>query len=477
MHKNICRFLAVTLGCALLGGCALTPSATNAPVTITVWHYYNGAQMDSFSALVDEFNATRGKELGIVVANYSQGSVTDLAASVTSAARKDVGAPALPNIFAAYADTAYDLDQMGVVANLTPYLSEEELALYVDGYLEEGYFSDGTLKIFPVAKSTEVLLINQTDWQHFADSSGASLANLLTCEGVTTTAKAYYEWSDALTPEIANDGKAFFGRDAFANYMLIGARQLGCELLAVQNGVCTLNYDKTVIRTLWDNYYLPMVAGWFAEDNRFRSDDVKLGEIIACVGSTSGSTFFPTSVTVSDTESYPIQTLAQPAPIFADGEAFAVQQGAGMVVTQAEEAEIAASVEFLKWFTDSQRNATFSVESGYLPVSKQASTQEFLEAAMDAAGTTGLLRNVLEVGAQTTRSHTMYTSGAFAQGAAARALLNSAMPDKAKADRAEFLLLLEQGADYDEALAGFASDENFDAWYTETLHALQQLCG
>lgn len=475
MHKNICRFLAITLGCALLGGCAAAPPRE--PVTITVWHYYNGAQMDAFSTLVDEFNATRGKELGVVVANYSQGSVTDLAASVTSAARKDVGAPELPNIFAAYADTAYELDQMGVVADLTPYLNEEQRALYVDGYLEEGHFADGALKIFPVAKSTEILLLNQTDWQRFADDSGAGLDALQTCEGVTATAKAYYEWSDALTPDIANDGKAFFGRDAFANYMLIGAQQLGCEILSVQNGVCTLNYDKAVVRTLWDNYYLPMVAGWFSEDNRFRSDDVKLGEIIACVGSTSGSTFFPTSVTVSDTESYPIQTLAQPAPIFAGGEAFAVQQGAGMLVTQAEEAEITASVEFLQWFTDAQRNAAFSVKSGYLPVTKQASSQEFLQAAMDEAGTTGLLRSVLEIGAQTTRNHTMYTPGAFAQGTMARALLNNAMPDKAKADRAELLALLEQGADYNETLAAFASDENFDAWYTETLTALQQLCG
>ena len=37
------------------------------------------------------------------------------------------------------------------------------------------------------------------------------------------TAGAYYDWTDAQTPE-PDDGKALFGRDAMANYMLVGAR-------------------------------------------------------------------------------------------------------------------------------------------------------------------------------------------------------------------------------------------------------------
>lgn len=35
------------------------------PVTIEVWHYYNGAQQDEFNRLVREFNKTVGKERGL----------------------------------------------------------------------------------------------------------------------------------------------------------------------------------------------------------------------------------------------------------------------------------------------------------------------------------------------------------------------------------------------------------------------------
>ena len=49
-----------------------------------------------------------------------------------------------------------------------------------------------------------------------------------------------------------------------ANYMLVGARQLGDTLFKVQDGKMTLNFDKDVARKLWDNYYVPFVKGWFA---------------------------------------------------------------------------------------------------------------------------------------------------------------------------------------------------------------------
>lgn len=49
------------------GDKATSSPSSEEPVTITVWTYYNGEQFESFSALVDEFNATTGKENGVTV--------------------------------------------------------------------------------------------------------------------------------------------------------------------------------------------------------------------------------------------------------------------------------------------------------------------------------------------------------------------------------------------------------------------------
>lgn len=271
------RILALLAGAAMLS-CTFTSCSAQKqdPVTITIWTYYNGKQLESFNAEVKNFNDTVGKEKGITVESYSQGSVNDLEANVMNAAEGKVGADPLPNIFSAYADTAYALDQMGMVVNLKDYLSDEECAEYIDSYLAEGDFDNsGSIKIFPVAKSTEVLFLNDTDWQTFAAETGADYDDLSTIEGLVATAEKYYNWTDAQTPE-ANDGRALFGRDAMANYMLIGAQELGCTIFQVdETGKMALDFDRatadreTVEERLAEGQSLSAATADFLSDENF----------------------------------------------------------------------------------------------------------------------------------------------------------------------------------------------------------------
>ena len=102
-----------------------------------------------------------------------------------NAAEGKVGAEAMPNIFSAYADTAYAIDRMGLVVDLAPYLDEKKREKYIEAYLEEGDFDgDGSIKIFPTAKCTELMFLNDTDWQKFAQAAGADYSDLSTVEGV-----------------------------------------------------------------------------------------------------------------------------------------------------------------------------------------------------------------------------------------------------------------------------------------------------
>ena len=140
---------------SLLVGCGnQSPLDPKNPVSLTVWHYYNGSQEAAFDTLVEKFNDSVGRELGIYVQSYSQGSVPDLESAVRDAINGKVGADPMPDIFSYYADTAYEIEQAGALADLGGYLSQEELAVYVDSYIEEGRIaSDGGLRIFPTAKS------------------------------------------------------------------------------------------------------------------------------------------------------------------------------------------------------------------------------------------------------------------------------------------------------------------------------------
>lgn len=159
--------------CALLAG--LTGCAKKEPLSLTVWTCYNGEQLGAFNEAVEAFNATVGRDKNIVVSASSLGSVNDLEQNVMDAVRGKVGAQEVPDIFSAYADTAYAVDNLGRVADLGPYLTEKDRKEYIESYLSEGDFrGDGSVKIFPVAKATELLVVNDTDWRAFAEATGTS---------------------------------------------------------------------------------------------------------------------------------------------------------------------------------------------------------------------------------------------------------------------------------------------------------------
>lgn len=471
--------MALLLAVGVAGCGSDSPLDPDDPVSLTVWHYYNGSQQIAFDSLVEEFNETVGKEQGIYVQGFSQGSVAGLETAVRDAIGGKVGADKMPDIFSSYADTAYEVEQAGALADLSAYLSDEELGKYVDSYIEEGRIAaDGTLRIFPTAKSTEIMMINKTDWDAFASATGATLEQLKTVEGVTATAKAYYEWTDALTPDVAGDGKAFYGRDALANYFIIGMQQLGTEIFQVENGQVTLNLPQEALRRLWDNYYVPMVKGYFGAYGKFRSDDVKTGDIIAYTGSTSSAMYFPDMVE-NEEGGYPIEYIVMTAPVFEGGRNYAVQQGAGMVVSKSDEKHEYAAVEFLKWFTKAENNLQFGSVSGYLPVLKEANSVETLDKVIadKQLNVAPKTYDCLSAIFASMDDVTLYTNKSFENGSAARKVLEYNLADKAAADRQAVAAAVAQGADVDAASAQYVSDGAFEAWYNEFSAALNTAIG
>ncbi len=471
--------LAAALALCLTGCGAQSPLDPKNPVALTVWHYYNGSQQEAFDALVEEFNDTVGREEGIYIQSYSQGSVSDLESAVRDAIAGRVGADEMPDLFASYADTAYELEQAGALANLSDYLSQEELEQYVDSYIEEGRIAaDGTLCIFPTAKSTEIMMINKTDWEPFAASAGVTLDDLRTIEGVAATAQAYYEWTDDLTPSVPGDGRALYGRDAVANYFIIGMRQMGVELFQVENGVMILNVPRDEARRLWENYYVPIVKGYFGAYGAFRSDDVKTGEILAYTGSTASAMYFPDHVERNGS-SRPIEYIVLPAPVFEGGQDYAVQQGAGMVVSKSDETHEYAAVEFLKWFTQAENNLRFGCVSGYLPVRKEANSAEKLDQVIEeldlavAPKTYDCLTTVFE----RMDEMTLYTNRSFEKAYAARGVLEYHLADKAEEDRAVVAEAVAQGAGLEEASAPYVTEDAFQEWYDSFCGALNAAVG
>lgn len=450
------------------------------PVTITIWHYYNGIQQISFDNMVNEFNETVGAENGIIVEAYTKSTISELNSAVISSLEGDVSADNPPDIFAAYPETAFIADNMGKAADLNQYFTDEEKSEYIDDYIKEGQFnSEGRLVIFPIAKSTEIMGINYTDWEKFAGSENVSLDDLGTWEGIAETAEKYYKYTDALTPDVENDGKAFFGRDSIANYMIIGAEQLGSPFFSSENGKFEVNIDRDTVKKLWENYYVPYVKGYYTAQGRYRSDDAKIGNIIALVGSTTGISYFPSTVTVGDDYTYPIEAKILPVPQFEGCKNVQVQQGAGMVVTKSDEAHEYASAEFLKWFTKAENNIEFSLDSAYLPVKKEANNIDKINNVISDTGIeiSDVLRNSIEIsiGKVNDPSVEFYESPPFENAEGARDFIGSFIQDCADESRNEILDRVEAGEDKSAVEAEYTNEKAFDEWFTKFKTGLEEI--
>lgn len=465
----VALFLSVLsfAGCSSNGNPRLDPDD---PVKIVIWHYYNGAQSIAFDNLVREFNTTVGAKDGIIVEAVSKSSVDDLIDAVTASAEKKAGADELPNIFQCYLDTAVSLDEMGVLSNLDQYLTENEKSAYMDSYIAEGTFgADNGLKLFPIAKSTELLVVNETAFSPFSEASGISADDLSTWEGIADAAAAYYEYSG---------GQSFFGRDAFANYMIIGSMQLGEEIFQVQDGSVSVNLNRDVMKKLWDNFYIPYIKGFYRHTGRFRTDDIKIGSIIAAVGSNPGMSYLPAEITDETGASAPVNFQILPAPNFKGTKPYAVQQGASMAVAKTSALEEYASVEFLKWFTSEETNIAFSISSGYLPVLKSSNSMDTIDTCLEKNGMslTSLEHDVLETAIDEINHSTLYTSDGFAEGQDARKLLDTSMENLAAADRAAIEQELSSGRPAESVYAPYLSEDHFNEWYQSLSEQMTDLC-
>ncbi len=340
-------------------------STTKNPITLTMWHNYGGDMQQTMDMLIDEFNATVGKEKGVVINVTAISSSADLNKSLSMIVNGDPGAPKMPDIFTGYPKVAMQFEEKDMLANLDDYFSKEELSEYIDAFVEEGRFSDG-LYVFPIAKSTEILYFNQTLFDEFADATGADINKVATFEGLAELAREYYEWSG---------GKQFFAADAWFNLAEVGMVQLGSSLF-LEDG--TLNMESEEFQYIFELLYTPSVEGGFAIYDGYSSDLSKTGDLICSSGSSAGVLFYGDSITYADGTVRDVEYKILPYPVFEGGEKWALQRGGGLMVASSDEEKEAAATEFIKWLTAPEQNMQFISKTGYLPVTKKAFEEDMI---------------------------------------------------------------------------------------------------
>ena len=364
MKKAIALLLTLVFLLGCLSGCGTTsPLNPKEPVTLTMWHNYGGDMQQAMDYLIDQFNSTVGKEQGIVIDVTAISSSSELNKSLTMIVNGDPGAPDMPDIFTGYPKLAIQFWEKGLLTDLDNYFTEDELSAYVEAFVEEGRLSDGGLYVFPIAKSTEVLYVNQTLFDRFADATGASADMLSTFEGIAELSQMYYEWSG---------GKQFYAADSWFNFVEVGMAQLGGSIFEGE----ALSLDGDGFAHIFETVYAPAVEGGIAIYDGYSSDLSKTGDLVCSTGSSAGILFYGDTITYADGTVENVEYSILPYPVFENGTKTALQRGGGLMVAKSEEKKEYAAGVFIKWFTAPEQNMSFVANTGYLPVTRQAFENE-----------------------------------------------------------------------------------------------------
>ena len=364
MKKAIALLLTLVFLLGCLSGCGTTsPLNPKEPVTLTMWHNYGGDMQQAMDYLIDQFNSTVGKEQGIVIDVTAISSSSELNKSLAMIVNGDPGAPDMPDIFTGYPKLAIQFWEKGLLTDLDNYFTEDELSAYVEAFVEEGRLSDGGLYVFPIAKSTEVLYVNQTLFDRFADATGASADMLSTFEGIAELSQMYYEWSG---------GKQFYAADSWFNFVEVGMAQLGGSIFEGE----ALSLDGDGFAHIFETVYTPAVEGGIAIYDGYSSDLSKTGDLVCSTGSSAGILFYGDTITYADGTVENVEYSILPYPVFENGTKTALQRGGGLMVAKSEEKKEYAAGVFIKWLTAPEQNMSFVANTGYLPVTKQAFENE-----------------------------------------------------------------------------------------------------
>lgn len=462
--------LAVGILC-LSAGCTGKVQVLNpdSPSVITLWHAYNAFAKAAFDQKINEFNDTAGKEKGIIVEAYGFGNSDELNSALFDSANRIIGSEPLPNLFIAYPDSAYRLENIAPLVELDQYFTREELDLYRPEFLAEGIWEKGASpKMLPVAKSTELLFLNGTDFQRFSGDTGITEKDLETWEGLAEAGRAYYEWSG---------GKPFLGINQFNDFAVMTAVQMGTEPFQKQeqDGSLSFNYPIETAQKAWEVCYVPHIMGWY-KSSTFNQDGVKSGKLMAYIGSSAGAGYFPGEVIVNEKKSYPVECRVLPYPTFKGRDGYMTQRGANMGAFVSDPVHEYAAAEFMKWFTQPKQNIEFAVSTGYIPVEKESllSLSELLKNVQEGDNRQAVEESV-GAAVRAMGEEEFYVKQVFDNSYEASGVFSESLWNKISMDQDEISIRVQEGESWETAAAWYTGQENFQIWYDSLMNEMSEV--
>ena len=352
-------FLLLQLcGCQGIGGRKTLLDPAN-PITLTIWHVY-GEQADApMNLMIDEFNDTVGKDKGIQIRVTNVTGTSKILAQLLDAQAGNPGALAVPDLFSCHTQNAPALGSENLL-DFNEWFTQDELLGYVPEFLDSGML-DEKLAVFPVSKSTYALFINGSQFERFAADTGVTYESLADWNGFFAAAEKYCEWSG---------GKPFCAFDYLIRHMELDVLSKTGTLEYTENG--WYDPENPVIKESFCMFAEALAKGHIAVSDLYANTQVMTGDVLCGIGSSAAVGYYNDTVTYSDNTSEPMKLQVLALPKSGGENEYMPQTGVGLCAFKTTEQKAEAAYEFVKWFTESERNLDFAAKTGYMPVTDGA---------------------------------------------------------------------------------------------------------
>ena len=195
--------MAVIMVFALTGCGNKSLLSAKEPVELTMWHVYGEQAGSPMDTLVEEFNRTEGKEKGVRVKVTELSSAAKIGGFLLEVQGEESSAQEMPDLFTCHIGDAIALGEDKLL-DWNDWFTETEQSEFVTGFLADGE-ADGKLLVFPLSKSTQLLMLNGTGFARFSAATGVGYDDLSTWEGFYDAAGKFYDWTNGTEPFCALD--------------------------------------------------------------------------------------------------------------------------------------------------------------------------------------------------------------------------------------------------------------------------------
>ena len=356
MKKRVVPLLVLAALIFILSGCGEKSLLDKRePVSLSFWHVYGEQAGSPMDLLVQEFNRTVGAERGVQVQVTGMSSASKIGGYLLEAQSGGKDVQEMPDLFTCHIVDALELGEDNLV-DWNRQFTSDELSSFAAGFLDDGTAEDGRLLVFPISKSTQLLMCNGSGFARFSAATDASYDDLATWEGFYETAGKFYDWS----------GNAFCALDYPIRAVELCAMEHGSGDFYTENG--WYDTDNAVFKESWMQFARSLAQGHVVVSDLYSNTQVMTGDVLCGLGSSAAILYYNDTVTYRDGTQEPMDLRVLLLPRTAGADALMTQAGVGLCAYKTTDQKAEAAALFVRWLTEAERNLDFVAQTGYMPV-------------------------------------------------------------------------------------------------------------